>query len=796
MSELSSSELLSHPQKSLRLHLEGVAKLSKETIAAKRLDFSDIDNSTLGDIAYILGVCHDFGKSTLFFQEYIRETDDSRKLKLKNKPQTKHGLISAIFTYFVLKQYFTKENEDLWYLAIIGFLIVKRHHGNLKNPSTEIVSLVDEETIEVLLVQAKSIEISKLQDVYSGLISGIDVTNFLDEIEQISHEIRKNRRKLTGFLKEQDSVNNYVLFQLLFSTLINADKSDASGLMTTRKHEISPVLVDDYRQLEGWNDSDDKMGDIRNSIYNDVVSHVESLNLQEKIYSLNVPTGTGKTLASFSLALKLRDKIKNQLDFEPKIIYSLPFLSVIDQNYSVFENVFKSVYGDIPTTDVLLKHHHLTDVFYSTDDDEFKEDKALFMIEGWNSEIIVTTFIQMFHTMISNRNRSLRKFHNIANSIVILDEVQSIPHEYWLLLKELLSAMSRYFNTYFIFVTATQPLIFDEQKGQISELVDNKNDYFEQFDRIELQYYPDPMHIEDFKTRIQNEIEANPAKNFLVVLNTITSTRELYKHLFDNKSDHTEYYYLSTSITPKERLMRILNIKDKENKTRKVIISTQLIEAGVDIDVDIVYRDMATLDSINQVAGRCNRNYIGNEKGTVKIVTLKDDRQEYHRYVYSGFLIDKTKEVLKGVESVPENQFLNLNNQYFNNVKDTQSNDNSMDLLGYLSNLKFEEIQKNFQLIKNEYVKIDVFVELNADAHEIWRKYQHIRAIKNPLERKKEFLGIKKQFYEYVISVSKDKAQSLIDSDTGIGYISHEGLKSWYNLKTGFFAGGEGVLIF
>ena len=796
MSGLSSYELLSHPEKSLREHLEGVGNLSKQIIINKRFDFPDIDSTTLEDIVYILGVCHDFGKSTRFFQEYIRETDDSRKLKLKNKHQTKHGLISAIFTYFVLNQYLTEKNEDLWYLAIFGFLIVKRHHGNLKNPVTEIVSLRNKEIIDVLVEQAKSIEKSKFQDVYAGLLFGIDLTKFLDEIEQISHEIRENRRKLTGFLKEQDSVYHYVLFQLLFSTLINADKSDASGLMASQKHELSPTLIDDYRQLEGWNDSDDKMGNIRNSIYNDVVSHVESLNLQERIYSLNVPTGTGKTLASFSLALKLREKIKNQLNFEPKIIYSLPFLSVIDQNYSVFENVFKSVYGNVPTTDILLKHHHLTDVHYSTDDDEFEEDKALFMIEGWNSEIIVTTFMQMFHTMISSKNRSLRKFHNIANSIIILDEVQSIPHEYWLLLNKLLAAMSRYLNTYFIFVTATQPLIFDEQKGEISELVENKNYYFEQFDRIELQYYPDPMHIKDFKTYIQKDIETNPDKDFLIVLNTITSTRELYKHLSDNKSKNTKYCYLSTSVTPKERLERILSIKDSENKIRKVIISTQLIEAGVDIDVDVVYRDMATLDSINQVAGRCNRNYIGHEKGTVKIVTLRDDRQEYHRYVYSGFLIDKTKEVLKGVKSIHENQFLNLNNQYFKNVKGAQSKDNSIDLLGYLSNLKFEEIQKKFHLIENEYVKIDVFVELDADAHEIWQKYQHIRTIKNPLERKKEFLGIKKQFYDYVISVSKDKAQSLIDTDTGIGYISYKELKYRYDIETGFIPGSGGTLLF
>lgn len=795
MSELSSSELLSHPQKSLRMHLEGVAELSKQTIATKTLDFPDIDSTTLEDITYILGVCHDFGKSTYFFQEYIRETNDNHKLKLKNKPQTRHGLISAIFTYFVLKKYLSKKNEELWYLAIFGYLIVKRHHGNLKNPVDEILSLRDDEIIDVLVEQAKFIDDQKVLDVYDGLLSDIDINDFLDKIKQISNEIRKNKRKFTRFLKEQDSVYYYILFQFLYSGLINADKSDASGLVASTRHEISPILIDKYKQLKGWDNSDDKMGQIRNIIYSDVVSHVESLNLNNKIYSLNVPTGTGKTLTSFSLALKLREKIKNQLDFEPKIIYSLPFLSVIDQNYSVFEDVFKSVYGSEPTTDVLLKHHHLTDVFYSTDDDEFKDDKAQFMIEGWNSEIIVTTFIQMFHTMISRRNRSLRKFHNLANSIIILDEVQSIPHEYWLLLKKLLSAISRHFNTYFIFVTATQPLIFDEQEGEISELVENKNHYFEQFDRIELQYNPDTMHIEDFKNHVSRDIEDNGDKDFLIVLNTINSTKELYEHLLSQNFMNTEYYYLSTNIIPKKRLEKIQDIK-RDSKSRKVIISTQLIEAGVDIDVDIVYRDMATLDSINQVAGRCNRNYTGDEKGIVKIVTLRDDRQEYHRYIYSGFLIDKTKEVLKGVKTIPENQFLNLNNQYFKNVKGAQSNDNSNNLLGYLSNLRFETLQKDFHLIENGYEKMGVFIELDADAKNIWQKYQFICKMNNPLKRKNEFLTIKKQFYEYVISVSIDKAKPLLDEDTGIGYVSNDELELWYDKETGFFPNTGGVLIF
>ena len=793
MNESSFSELLSHPEKPLRVHLDGVGALCKDTISEKRFGFPNIDNKTIEDIAYILGVCHDFGKSTRYFQEYIRETDENRKRSLKNKPQTKHGLISAVFTYFVLREYLEGKSDGCWYLPVFGFLAVKRHHGNLKNPAIELADL-DDDSLEILLEQVNAIEQSRIEEVYSTFLPWVDIKDFSEQIEVIVRDIKRSRRKLTKYLESEDSPLLYLLFQILYSTLINSDKTEASGLIQSNRVELSPMLVDDFKRSKGWAKSDNVINNIRNTIYDDVMGNIENLDMGNRIYSLNVPTGTGKTLTSFSLALKLRDKIKNQCGFEPKIIYSLPFLSVIDQNFTAFEEVFKTVYGQIPPTEMLLKHHHLSDIFYSTEEDEFEEDRALFLIEGWNSEIIITTFMQLFHTIISNKNRALRKFHNIANSIVILDEVQSIPHEYWLLLKEIISSISRYLNAYFIFVTATQPLIFDEHKNEILNLVKNKNSYFEQFDRIELQYIPDSAHIEEFKEYVLENIEKNLDKDFLIVLNTINSTIELYQHLISQKTDDTEYYYLSTSITPKERLERIRTIK--ESKNRKVIVSTQLIEAGVDIDIDIVYRDMAPLDSINQVAGRCNRNYMGGKRGTVKIFTLKDDRTEYHRYIYSGFLIDKTKEVLKGTNIIHENQFLDLNNKYFQNVKDTQSKDNSKKLLGYINNLRFESLNEDFHLIKNEYVKTDVFIELDNAAREIWHKYQNIHEIKNPIKRKNEFLGIKKQFYEYMISISKAKAQSLVDTDTGIGYVSHEELESWYDKETGFVSGSGGVLIF
>ena len=807
MKTSSSSELRSHPDKFLSHHLEEVSQFSQKTISEKKLNFTSIDHQTIEQIAFIIGAGHDFGKSTPFFQEYIDEkTDERQKALLKNKPVTKHGKISAVFTYFLLKE-FLKARKDLrWDLPIFGYLIVKRHHGNLKNPVSELVDF-DEDDIEVLNEQKNSIvtnpdSFSQIIRIYQNILPKHDICPFFEKLNSLIEEIKKSKTPFRESLEKEQSLESYVLFQLLYSTLTNSDKMDAADLVASLKNKtqsaIDDQIVDNYRNKKNFNKSHDKIGAIRNCIYEDVIAQIGTINLEKKIYSLNVPTGTGKTLASFSFGLKLREKIWKEYGYFPKIIYTLPFLSVIDQNYSVFDDVFKTVQGASPPSEILLKHHHLSDTLYSVENNsdkqiEFKEDKAQLLIEGWNSEIVVTTFVQLFHSLISNRNRSLRKFHNIVNSIIILDEVQSLPHKYWLLFKELLDTIGQRCNVHFIFVTATRPLIFDEAQGEILELVPNKRKYFEQFDRIEMRYFPEILMFGEFQQKVLRDLASNPTKSFLIVLNTINSTKELFEYLKSSSNEDTDYYYLSTNITPKERLERILKIKDGTNERRKVIISTQLIEAGVDIDVYIVYRDLAPLDSINQVSGRCNRNYSEGKKGEVKIFSLSDGKNEYYKWIYPSFLIEKTKEVLQGSDIISEKQFLELNNQYFQKVKTDQSEHISKERLDDIKKMQFDNLQKNFQLIEKTYEKTDVFIELDDTAKKIWTEYTAICAVPNLLERKKKFLGIKKEFAEYIISIKTDAAPPTINSDTGIAYVPRENLASFYDENTGY---KKGVLIF
>ena len=829
------NNLKSHPDKLLKEHLFNVGKYCRETLSTKKLNIEKyIDFDTLQDVAYLIGVTHDFGKATSYFQDYITEKDETKKAKLKNKPETHHGFISSIFTYYAIREYLQTKNllDKNYYedLPIISFLVVKRHHGNLQNADDEVIDF-DENKQEILEKQIKSIDFDEVKKIYNRFsIFNVDLENIRMKFER-TYECKDFRRnigkpgveiiikKYLELMKEFEGAKKlientskgqtlfyYFTTLVLYSILLDADKTDAADLEEIKRIDINENIVDEYKELKfsGKEDKNKKINDMRNAIYVEVQSNVELIDLdKDKILSLNVPTGTGKTLTALSFALKLRKRIESERGYKPRVIYSLPFLSIIDQNFAVFEDVFERVNKQKPTSDILLKHHHLSDVVYTRKEDEFENvdkdiGKDLLLIEGWNSEIVVTTFIQFFYSLISNRNRAIRKVHNITNSIVILDEVQAIPHKYWLLLNKTMIFFAEQFNTHFILITATQPLLFDETKEEISPLVENKRKYFNSLNRVKLITNLEPVCLDDFKEILKKDLMQNADKDVLVVLNTIRSSKDIYDFVTGLNIRNVELYYLSTNIIPKERLIRIKKIKEK-SATRSIIVSTQLIEAGVDIDADIVYRDFAPLDSINQVSGRCNRNF-GDKQGIVKLFILREDkdgRAYYPHTIYGSFIISKTKEVFKEIDKneIEEMEFLKLNENYFEKVNIGKSEDESNSILEKVEELKFSELS-DFKLIEKDYPEVDVFIELDDNAKRIWQKYKEIKSIDDLRERKKRFWGIKKEFYEYVISVDKKYAKGFREGE--IGHVSQEELKNYYDPDTGFKRddAGGGTLIF
>jgi CRISPR-associated endonuclease/helicase Cas3 len=826
-----SFKLKSHPDKLLRDHLHRVGELCRKTVTDKSLNIDDAD--LLKDTAYLIGITHDLGKATKFFQEYIKETNEKKKKSLKAKDITHHGLLSAFFTYAVIKEYLSQteqKGELAEYLPIMSFLAVKRHHGNLLNAMDEIkdVDTDKEKLMKLAKEQIESIDKAEIREILTWLLSkeNIKLKINIDIIINyvLNDEISDIRRKEKGFVRslyEKSDLYPYFISQFIYSALLDADKTDAGldGINLDRQ-VLSSKLVDDYRDAMGFSSDKNNINSLRNQIYEEAMVRIKGWNLDEKILSLNVPTGTGKTLTALSLSLKLRERLEVERQIKPRIIYALPFLSIIDQNYGVFDDVVfpkedpkhkparssDSSCQDLDDVTVpkeklkdsrlLLKHHHLSDVKYKTEEKEYEVDKSLLLLEGWNAEIIVTTFWQLFNTLFSNRNKQLRKFNKLANSIIILDEVQAVPHHYWLLIHDALKLLCEKFNTYVVFITATQPLIFDEAKGEIKEIAQRKEEYFRGLNRIELiPRIERALTLDEFKALLNEDLIQKNEKDFLIVLNTIGSAQEIYRFVQGLELENTKRFFLSTNVIPKERLTRINEIRESKEspRKRKVIVSTQLIEAGVDIDADIVYRDFAPLDSINQVAGRCNRHSAKDETGIVSIFILKDDRKEFYKYIYDPFLISATLDILQPIKGpIKESEFLDLNNKYFKAIKRGMGEKDSKDNLDCIAGLAFKDLSKNFKLIEEDYPKVNVFVELDKNAANIWKQYQEMQSEKNNLERTKKYLKIKKCFSEYVISAPEKYAHNLVAEDSDMGYISRDELPNYYDLETGFMRAGAG----
>ncbi|RLQ07151.1 CRISPR-associated helicase Cas3' [Geobacillus stearothermophilus] len=775
--------MYSHPHYLLSEHLRGVEQLSSLFLSEKSIRLAD--PVLLGKMNRWIALFHDLGKGHAFFQQYIQSPD-----AFQGPPALKsHALLSA-----VLLAMFLKEKGIDEFGRLLAFLVVKRHHGNLDDWLEELKRM-GEETKALLRRQVEAVDYAALAEQMAlaglgkeGIWTKETWSAWLDEFFT---EARSLRRFIMSWNRENKSLAPYVRVLFLFSLLIDADKSEAgivqkqSWSFSARK-EIPADLILRYKQRQSWETT--ALNQLRERAFREVDE--TPIDLSQHFYRLNLPTGMGKTLASLHFALRLRETIERQQGIKPRIIYTLPFLSVIDQTANVLKEIF-SCNGVGEDHQLWLAHHHLADIRYTTKQDDERYDAdyeaAKLLIEGWHSELIVTTFVQLFETIFSNRNASLRKFHRLANSIILIDEVQAVPHRYWLAIRQLFEAMAEELGCYFLFSSATDPKWFPKAISLVNEQA-----YFQPLSRVAL--YPDidkPMTIEEFVRRIEWDEE----KTYLFILNTIESAKTFYKTLLDEGIDEAEVAFLSTHIPPKERLRRV---KAAKNGEYRIVVSTQLIEAGVDIDFDVVYRDFAPLDSIQQAAGRCNRH--GHRTGEVHVVRLTDNRRLYASYIYDAIRLDITQTLLKGNKEVHEGQFLRLITSYFETLAARMSNAESERLLKGMMTLYFdgeETIDRipvsHFRLIEGDGEKMNVFIELDEEAVDVFREYEAILRLHDRWERRKRFASLKSRFSQYVIAIPAkvDHQPPIVH---GIGYVGRDSLNDFYDEKLGYRTKSEGLI--
>jgi len=766
--------------KLLKQHLFGVAKLTQYNFSKNNFSISD---SVLKKFISDIAMFHDFGKYTINFQTYLRNGGAKSELN-------SHSSFGA----YLLFNYYLEENP---LLAIIGYYIIKSHHSDLLNFKNDDIYLSSNlNSLKKYFEYKKKSIITHIKQIESEFFIDdlIPLLKFPDLI--VIDELRKN------LFDNSPSIENYYLINYLFSLLIEADKLDASNTEQYTRIEIDKESVSTH--IKSKKRDDNFINKIRSEIRNEVKTKLtKDYLLSNNIFTLTAPTGSGKTFLNLEFALQLRDVLKNETGNLPQIIYSLPFISIIEQT----EQVIKEVLGNNAK---ILAHYQFSDTFDPdyADNENITYSNRIQILETWQSDIIITSFVQLLQTLIGNRNKFLKKFHHLANSIIILDEVQALKAEYLPLIGAALYYLTKFLNCKIIFSTATRPFIFEladkyllgnHNEIKFTELLNDHEKYFNKFNRTKLiPLIKSELKVEEFLDFFKSKYD--PSKSCLVVCNTVNNSILIHNFL-EKEFGENNLFYLSTNIIPlqKEKVLKAINERlNTKDKQKPILVSTQVIEAGVDLDFDMAFRELSPIDSIIQTAGRVNRNYNLEEAAPVYIFDLGTCPR-----IYGAIAQITSSNLLKDKTEITEQDYLLTINNYFTILNDKKSFSDSSEIYDAMLNLKYHSNNdkkgvSDFKLIEDDVFENSVFIEyLDKDpddekkgkkeipATEIYQKYCDFIDKKIT---KEEFAKYVKLFNKYVISIPK----TLIDRNDLKGkgknlyYVKNEIIDYFYKTKTGF----------
>jgi len=728
------SKCLSHPNELLIDHLSGV---SKSAIRNAEGTTDRIEKAVL-----LMGLMHDVGKGTRWFQERI-----SGKTREKDR-RSHHAQLSTLFANHVISNLPLSKEEKEWlkYTVSIG---IAKHHSNIVEGLMESLDGIRQEARygNIFQEQMDSFAFEDFDDwlnsnlANQGFNSILNVSPklILGSLKNISPPIDK------PFTTEKDGIE----FLIAWGSLLGADKICAAlPDWATPRHSIRPEIVSEFI-IESLEEKESSLNALRNQIFKEIEENLKN-NLNSNFYTITAPTGSGKTLSGLMTGLILKQA--KEKTGPSRIIYCLPFTSIIDQNSEVYRKVLEFSLQNVDT-DILLKHHHLADVSYKIGD-EYVEDGGDLLVETWQSEIVVTTFHQLVDTLFSSRNKSVKRISALKNSVIILDEVQAIPYEYWNDIYKMFKHISQIMNTTFVLMTATMPLIIPKEDSH--ELLPSHQEHYKRLARTQLINQTDEkIKFDELVDCLNEEYNKEPDISRILILNRRGIVRDFYSLFKKNKEN---VIMLSTDLTPKDRY----DILSKLTKPF-TLVTTQLIEAGVDISANEVWRDIAPLDSIIQSAGRCNRNS-EKKSGQVRLIKMIDDEDKLVAIPpYDPFLIQTTQEVLSKYGNViDESDFHQLSQDYYNLLKSRSEQANVMRHFASGDIHKLNDKDEGLRLIK-EIPRQSYFIIQNDEDRTIWESYLKLDEESDLLERRRKFRSFKREFMERMVNqIDKDATSEIL----------------------------------
>lgn len=636
-------------------HLRGVASLAR-TFAGK---------IQLAEHGELIGLLHDLGKYGSDFQHYIQsavgllnQDEDEEFVDASGlKGKIDHSTSGAQFIWDELVNRGMLERTTGQILA----LCIASHHSGLidclssapnkpteDNFSKRMRKSNDKTHLQEALDKADKTLLDEARRLLNTPEITMSIQSWIKRLYDKTPGVDPNEKAESPVTQQQTGL----LVRMLFSCLIDADRIDTAdfehpgrarqrlrGSYTSWETLITRLEA----HLAGFTPTQPI-----DALRQDISRHcLEAATRDKGIYTLTVPTGGGKTLASLRFAL--HHAAKHQLD---RIIYVIPFTSIIDQNAEIVRCILEPE-GTVAGSVVLEHHSNLTP--------EEQSWRGKILSENWDAPVVYTTSVQILETLFGAGTRGARRMHQLANAVLIFDEIQSLPVNCIHLFNNAMNFLADFCKTTVVLCTATQPLLdrVDASKGAIrippgNELMPNKRQLFDDLKRVEVlnRRKPGGWTQEEIATLAFEQIEA--VGSCLVIVNTKKAAQAVYR--LCRGHPRAAVFHLSTSMCPAHRKAKLSEIRQRLDATPPLptlCISTQLIEAGVDVDFASVIRYAAGLDAVAQAAGRCNRH--GRAKqGLVHVVNPCPEDENLGMLLDIRIGRDKAEGVLNDYEAAPD----------------------------------------------------------------------------------------------------------------------------------------------
>ncbi|HJV45798.1 MAG TPA: CRISPR-associated helicase Cas3', partial [Bacillota bacterium] len=603
--------------------------VKEHLLQSKELAESYGEKMGIKHVAGLSGLLHDLGKLTKEFQTYIIEV-----LNTPDSPPKRGSVDHSTVGGRLLYSRFHTGSTDRYkrvVAEVVGNAIIS-HHAYLQDFLTP-----DFESPYVYRVRDKQAkELESFEELTQHFFQTVmNESDFEAYVNEAANEIQQ-------FLAKEPSDNPekplMFLAKFIFSVLIDADRTN------TRRFEEGILVEPELNHKELFKNYTTKLLEKINLLQENPHANL-TINLLRSemsylceefakkpsgIYTLSIPTGGGKTLASLRYALEHAKQYNKK-----RIIYVVPYTTIIEQNAEEIRNLLKD--------DEHILEHHSNVVEEANKSDEHEEgrptlnQKWKLASDNWDTPIILTTMVQFLNVFYAKGSRSSRRLHNLSETVIVFDEVQKVPVSCVSLFNEAVNFLKKYAHTSILLCTATQPALdFVRHKLEIDgEIVQNLDRVIDAFQRVEIM---DKATKGTFNTHELSDFikeRMGEGNSMLVILNTKSVVKRLYQLLQSEMKD-VPIYHLSTNMCAAHRKKVMEEIKKYlETKQRVICISTPLIEAGVDISFEYVVRSLAGLDSIAQAAGRCNRHG-EREKGTVYLIDHVEEKLDLMEEVQIG----------------------------------------------------------------------------------------------------------------------------------------------------------------